>query len=155
MSLRLQNALPYVVKTKISISSVEVGAPTTHFWAQWYSKALLEESWRCNRLRGDKGRYGHKMNFRMQSKQKIFISSVGATCVSPVCSGFSQKPLKPVILSEQRVASRTFGFVRGNIANKSKIENCQDNFRDLLRSILSFLHKSNILCCVGLHLTLL
>ena len=31
MSLRLQNALPYVAKTKISISPVGVGAPTTHF----------------------------------------------------------------------------------------------------------------------------
>ena len=87
-------------------------------------------------------------------KQKIFISSVGATCVSPVCSGFSQKPLKPVILSEQRVASRTFGFVSGNIANKSKSENCQDNFRDLLRFILSFWLKSNILCRVGIKYNL-
>ena len=77
MSLRLQNALPYVVKTKISISSVEVGAPTTHFWAQWYSKALLEESWRCNRLRGDKGRYDYKMHFRLLSKQQIYINPVG------------------------------------------------------------------------------
>ena len=77
------------------------------------------------------------------------ISSVGATCVSLVCSGFVQKPLKPVILSEQRVASRTFGFVSGNIANKSKSENCQDNFRDLREFILSFWHKSNSLCCVG------
>ena len=74
---------------------------------------------------------------------------------SSVCSGFSQNILKRVILSEQRVASRTFGFVSGNIANKSKSENCQDNFRDLLRFILSFWLKSNILCRVGLHLTLL
>ena len=85
----------------------------------------------------------------MQSKQKIFISSVEATCVSPVCSVFAQKSPKRVILSEQRVASRTFGFMSGNIANKSKSENCQYNFRDLLRSILSFWLKSNILCCVG------
>ena len=103
---------------------------------------------------------GLKMNFRMRYKQKNFISSVGAnsmfskkTCRlamrSPVCSGFAQKPPKRVILSEQRVASRTFGFVSGNIANKSKSENCQDNFRDLLRFILSFWHKSNFLCRVG------
>ena len=51
--------------------------------------------------------------------------------------------------------SRTFGFVSGNIANKSKSENCQDNFRDLLGFIWSFWLKSNFLCCVGLHLTLL
>ena len=30
-SLRSQNALLYVAKTKISISPVGVGAPTTHF----------------------------------------------------------------------------------------------------------------------------
>ena len=33
--------------------------------------------------------------------------------------------------------------------SKSKSENCQDNFRDLLRFILSFWVKSNILCRVG------
>ena len=65
------------------------------------------------------------------------------------CSGFVQKPLKPVILSEQRVASRTFGFANDSIVSKSKSENCQDNFRDLLRFILSFWLKSNILWCVG------
>ena len=74
---------------------------------------------------------------------------------SSICSGFAQKPLKRVILSEQRVASRTFGFVSGNIANKSKSENCQDNFRDLRGFILSFWLKSNILCRVGLHIIFL
>ena len=51
--------------------------------------------------------------------------------------------------------SRTFGRTSGNIASPSKSENCQDNFRDLLRSILSFWLKSNILCCVGFKYNLL
>ena len=74
---------------------------------------------------------------------------------SPVCSGFSQNILKRVILSEQRVASRTFGFVSGNIANKSKSERRQDGFRDLRGFILSFWLKSNILCRVGLNIAFL
>ena len=78
----------------------------------------------------------------------IYLVRRGELC-SPVCSGFAQNILKRVILSEQRVASRTFGRASGNIASSSKSENCQDNFRDLLRFILSFWHKSNILCCVG------
>ena len=57
-SLRSQNAHPYVAKTKISISPVGVGAPTTlKNVTRLYITALLEESWRCNRLRGDNGYY--------------------------------------------------------------------------------------------------
>ena len=89
----------------------------------------------------------------MQSKQKIFISSGGATCGRPFVRGSCRALFKRVILSDvakrSEVRSRTFGVVSGNIANKSKSENCQDNFRDLLRFILSFWHKSNILCRVG------
>ena len=73
---------------------------------------------------------------------------------SPACSGFAQNILKRVILSEQRVASRTFGRASDNIASSSKSENCQDNFRDLRGFILSFWLKSNILWCVGFKYTL-
>ena len=73
----------------------------------------------CNKLPAVQCRNGYKMNLRMQSKQKIFISSVGAnsmfskkTCRlamrSPVCSGFSQNILKPVILSKQRSCASNF-----------------------------------------------
>ena len=51
--------------------------------------------------------------------------------------------------ARNEVARRTFGWRSVNIATPRKSENCQDNFRDLLRSILSFWLKSNILCCVG------
>ena len=43
--------------------------------------------------------------------------------------------------------SRTFGLVSGNIANKSKSENCQENFRDLRGFILSFWHKVTFESC--------
>ena len=33
-------------------------------------------------------------------------------------------------------ANRTFGRVSGNIANPSKSENCQDNFRDLQKDLV-------------------
>ena len=36
-------------------------------------------------------------------------------------------------------ASRTFGRVSGNIANPSKSENCQDNFRDLQKDLVVLL----------------
>ena len=88
--------------------------------------------------------------FIVKSESVIFVRSVDQTSAShyagrgrrprrPICSGFAPSSPRRVILSEQRVASRTFGFANDNIVSKSKSENCQDNFRDLLGFIFNLL----------------
>ena len=47
----------------------------------------------CNKLPTVQCRNGYKMNFRMRSKQKNFISSVGATCGRPFVWGSCKSPL--------------------------------------------------------------
>ena len=53
----------------------------------------------------------------------IHLTGRGRRPRRPFCLGFAQNILKRVILSEQRVASRTFGFANDNIVSKSKSEN--------------------------------
>ena len=71
------------------------------------------------------------------TKTKILISPVGVGALDDPRNIGVRTVLSSACHPER---SRTFGFVSGNIANKSKSENCQDNFRDLLRFILSFWH---------------
>ena len=67
--------------------------------------------------------------------RKIRVHAILSSACHPELS-FNQK----LITKRSGVKSRTFGFMSGNIASPSKSENCQDNFRDLLRFILSLGH---------------
>ena len=87
-----------------------------------------------------RGRIGYRCTSVHRRNNDLYLCRQGsAPSTTQEIQGFALSFLQRVILSEQRVASRTFGFANDNIVSKSKSENCQDNFRDLLRFIFNLL----------------